>query len=86
MGLLYSKDNKNNTLNINACSGGIYKTYEESWFNSFNLKSCMAENLFKPNESTIILQMILCGKDEVIAELIDKEDLDKHLEREKWED
>lgn len=80
MGLLYS-----NTLKINACSGGIYKTYKESWFNRFNLKSMMANGLFQSNKSTIILQMVICGENEVIAELIKKEDFDKYFEEEKWE-
>lgn len=86
MGLLYSHYESNNTLKINACSGGIYKTYKESWFTRFGLKSCMARSLFEPNESTIILQMVICGEDEVIAELIYKEDFDKYFEEEKQED
>lgn len=81
MGLLYS--NTSNTLKINACSGGIYKTYKESWFNRFHLKSAMANGLFQSNKSTIILQMVICGENEVIAELIEKEDFDKYFEEEK---
>jgi hypothetical protein len=34
------------SVNINACSGGIYKTYIESWFERFNLSSKRAEQLF----------------------------------------
>lgn len=83
MGLLYSNYNTNNTLKINACSGGIYKTYKESWFDRFNLKSTMANGLFQSNKSTIILQMVICGENEVIAELIKKEDFDKYFEEEK---
>ena len=83
MGLLYSNYETNNTLNINACSDGIYKTYKESWFKRFHLESLMAKGLFQPNESTIILQMVICGENEVIAELIKKEDFDKYFEKEK---
>lgn len=78
-----------NELNISACSGGIYKTYPESWFKRFHLKSELAEILFESpheknihttnkNECYIILQMVLCGDMEVIAELIKKEDFEKY--------
>lgn len=112
MGLLYSnyecKPITNNTLKINACSGGIYKTYKESWFKRFHLKSETAEKLFKPygneekiskdtieqyswggsytkehKEPVIILQMVICGDMEVIAELITEKDFNKYFEEEK---
>lgn len=34
-------------LKINACSGGIYKTYKESWFKRFHLTSDLAKTLFR---------------------------------------
>lgn len=83
MGLLYSNYETNNTLKINACSGGIYKTYKESWFKRFHLESSLAKALFRSDESTIILQMVICGENEVMAELIRKEDFDKYFEEEK---
>ena len=83
MGLLYSNYEVNNQVKINACSGGIYKTYKESWFARFSLNSWMAKSLFEPNNSTVILQMVLCEKDEVMAELIKKEDFDKYFKEEK---
>lgn len=83
MGLLYSNYEVNNQVKINACSGGIYKTYKESWFDRFSLNSWMAKSLFEPNNSTVILQMVLCEKDEVMAELIKKEDFDKYFKEEK---
>lgn len=102
MGLLYSNCEcnpvTNNTLKINACSGGIYKTYKESWFIRFHLKSDLAEKLFKPydneiktsgyctkehKEPVIVLQMIICGDMEVIAEIIREKDFDKYFEIEK---
>jgi hypothetical protein len=43
----YSGGNSSANVKINACSGGIYKTYPESWFNRFHLKSALAETLFK---------------------------------------
>lgn len=86
-------------LKINACSGGIYKTYKESWFKRFHLKSQIADELFNncsiqkvrtgefyryddpktESKEVIILQMIICGDMEVIAELIKKEDFDKYF-------
>lgn len=36
-----------NKLNINACSGGIYKTYKESWFTNFDLDSPLSDILLR---------------------------------------
>lgn len=82
----------NNTLKISACSGGIYKTYPQSWFKRFHLNSEFSKALFKSphernkyendkdvNEDYIILQMVICGDMEVIAELITKQDFEKNL-------
>ena len=102
MGLLYTNYNStnNNTLKINACSGGIYKTYKESWFLRFNLKSNLADILFRKEgiyyssiedrydirkynrnepKEVLLLQMIICGDMEVIAEVILKEDFENNL-------
>lgn len=79
-------------LKINACSGGIYKTYKESWFCYLSLSgSAMKtmgkiylyeEDKNKYYKDVIILQMILTGKEDyVIAELIKKEDFNKYFER-----
>lgn len=78
-------------LKINACSGGIYKTYKESWFSYLHLKSEAMNTMFrnykyKSDENVyyrdvIILQMILTSKEDyVIAELIKKEDFKKYFE------
>ena len=103
----YQGGDINNTLKINACSGGIYKTYKESWFKKFHLDSQLANELFNHNSymkittgefytkfgsidyeqpehktvEVVILQMIICGDMEVIAELIKKEDFDKYFEK-----
>jgi hypothetical protein len=103
----YRAGDVTNTLKINACSGGIYKTYKESWFKRFHLKSELANELFtnyayqnvetgeyysdrwgdndynrpqKNREQIIILQMIICGDMEVIAELIKKADFDRYFD------
>lgn len=39
-----------NTLKINACSGGIYKTYKESWFVYFDLGSTLSKVLFRKDD------------------------------------
>ena len=90
-----------NTLKINACSGGIYKTYRESWFKRFNLDSVLADKLFRKEKifysafknnyyeskdycdckEVVVLQMIICGDMEVIAEIITREDFDKYFEK-----
>ena len=96
-------------LKINACSGGIYKTYKESWFINFSLNSTLANKILRKEEcyyrpgygystdkynlvesynkglekvkEVEILQMIICGDKEVIAEVIFKEDFEKYFER-----
>ena len=45
-----------NNLNINACSGGIYKTYPESWFQRFHLQSKVAERLLQEKPQMDIIQ------------------------------
>lgn len=111
----YSTGDVTNTLKINACSGGIYKTYRESWFLRFNLKSTLADTLFRKEkcfynkrtdryntskwdleingyndeeniQEVVILQMIICGDMEVIAEIILKKDFDKYLNNKKIEE
>ena len=100
-------DTGDTNLKINACSGGIYKTYKESWFIKFSLDSGLANKLLgkecyyrtgygystgkyelveKGNSGlekinkVEILQMVICGEKEVIAELILKKDFEKYFE------
>lgn len=79
-------------LKINACSGGIYKTYKESWLDYLKLQGSAMETMFghykyESDENiyyrdVIILQIILTSKEDyVIAELIKKEDFEKYFER-----
>ena len=99
----------NTNLKINACSGGIYKTYKESWFINFHLDSPLSNKIlrkegcyYRPGygystdkyslaesgnrglekvKEVEILQMIICGDKEVIAEVILKEDFEKYFDR-----
>jgi len=85
----YSKSISNNNLNINAINGTILKNYKDSFFLRFHLKSKVGETLLnkKPTlkqESypykdidVVVIQMMMCGDMDVIAELILKEDFDK---------
>lgn len=78
---MFNTCNKISTnLKINACSGGIYKTYKESWFERFYLDSARAATLFSKNnnEHTIVLQMVICGEKAVMAELITEKDFEKY--------
>lgn len=96
----YKGGDVTNTLKINACSGGIYKTYPESWFKCFHLQSPITDILFKKEnvyydvikdkyydkhfsdvEEILILQMVICGDMEVIAELILKKDFERYCNK-----
>lgn len=77
-------------LKINACSGGIYKTYKESWFSYLRLdgeamRTMTKKYKYKSDENvyyqdTIILQMILTSNENyVIAELIKEKDFEKYF-------
>lgn len=96
-----TKNVYNDTLKINACSGGIYKTFRESWFKRFHLNSRLMEKLsnfskvrynarsddyiiptdrdYENAKPIVVLQMVICGDMEVIAEIIYKEDFDKYF-------
>ena len=93
---MFNNYNEGDTnIKINACSGGIYKTYKESWFEYLYLNGNKAEILFKDYDdmyrysqkikeykNVVVLQMILTAdKDYVIAELIKQEDFEKYFER-----
>ena len=108
---MFNNYNEGDTnLKINTCSGGIYKTYKESWFINFYLNSTLADKIFRKEgcyyrprygystnkyslaesgnrglekvKEVEILQMIICGDKEVIAEVILKEDFEKYFEGE----
>lgn len=80
-------------IKINACSGGIYKTYKESWFEYLMLDGAKADILFNNYESIsdyryesqkyqnfVVLQMILTANENyVIAELIKQKDFEKYF-------
>lgn len=80
------------STHVNAVTGQIVKTYKESWFKRFHLKSSMAEELLKEKPKlklnkdsynlteVVVVQMVVCGDMEVLAELIKKEDYERVME------
>lgn len=80
-------------LKINAVTGAILKNHPKSWFERFNLKSDRAKQLFNegghkcyvdysrlPDNDIVILQMVICGDMEVIAELVYKKDYEVKID------
>jgi len=58
---------------VNAVSGNIIKTYKESYFQRFHLKSRLSDDLLKEGSSNVVIQLMVCGDMEVIAEIMPKE-------------
>ena len=84
-------------VNINAVSGTIIKNYKDSFILRFHMKSEMAELVFDRNprlkkemysreyKPIVVLQVMLCGEQELLAEVMWKEDFDKMFELPKGE-
>ena len=75
-------------LSINAVSGILTKTYTDSFFLRFHIRSQLSDELFNVNpkyrakgtyvdKDIIILQTMLCAENQLIAEVIYKEDFNK---------
>ena len=76
----------NTSVKINAVTGAILKNHPKSWFERFHLKSSRAEKLLTPGgyefdcyrekvlhekyKGITVLQMVVCGDMEVMAELV----------------
>lgn len=86
----YSVANKNIvSTHINAVNGNIGKTYKESFFLRFHLKSKRAEELLCDNPKyyykaysscdVVVIQMVVCGDMEVLCEVIRKEDYNEYF-------
>lgn len=82
------------TVDINAVSGTIVKNYKDSFILRFHAKSSMADMLldkkprlqvgnYRDNEykPAVVLQVMLCGEQELLAEVMWKEDFDKMYEQ-----
>lgn len=82
------------TVSINAVSGTIVKNYKDSFILRFHMKSEMADLLlakspklkmgdYRNAEYTpvVVLQVMLCGEQQFLAEVMWKEDFDKMYEQ-----
>lgn len=78
------------TVNINAVSGTIVKNYKDSFILRFHMNSEMADTILDINprlrvgayrdnkyKPIVVLQVMLCGEQELLAEVMWKEDFDK---------
>ena len=84
------------SIKINAVSGTIVKNYKDSFILRFHMKSTMAEKILDKepkllrsdgyrdnrNYPVVVLQVMLCGNEELLAEVMWKEDFDKMFESE----
>lgn len=87
----YSVDNSQ-SIKINAVSGTIVKNYKESFILRFHMKSPLADKLLDvspelkvPNtrstyKPVVVLQVMLCGEQELLAEVMWKSDFDELFE------
>lgn len=87
----YIVDNSQ-SIKINAISGTIVKNYKDSFILRFHMKSPLADKLLDatselkiPNTSctykpAVVLQVMLCGEQELLAEVMWKSDFDKLFE------
>lgn len=94
MGLLYSHYEANPTTNVkvNAVTGTLTKTFRKSFFKRFHMNSRMADYIFDEDKPSlkgpeyssapeiVVLQVMLCGDNEFLAELIYKEDYEEMFE------
>ena len=76
----------NQSISINAVTGAILKNHPKSWFERFHLQSQRAKELLVegghkyyvdawkhehlPEKDITVLQMVICGDMEVMAELV----------------
>lgn len=96
---MFNNYNIPQTVNINTVSGTIVKNYKDSFILRFHIKSTLADQLFdkKPKikegdyrdaeyKPVVVLQVMLCGEQELLAEVMWKEDFDKMYEPQESED
>ena len=89
----YHAGNHINNIKINAVTGAILKNHPKSWFERFHLKSQLAKELLKEGGCTFspyhdkadkvgitVLQMVICGDMEVMAELVYTKDYEQSFE------
>lgn len=81
----YNIDNSQ-SIKINAVSGTILKNYKDSFIIRFHMKSEYAKHIFdvepylkinNREKSIVVLQVMLCGDQELLAEIMWKDDFNK---------
>lgn len=87
---MFNSYSSNNSVEINAITGTIVKNYKDSFFKKFDLDSVFADRVFDTNSPhisnygnnrpVVVLQMMMCGENKVIAELMWEQDFDKLYE------
>jgi len=78
--------NTNVSTHVNAVSGNIVKTYKESYFKRLYLNSEYADRVLSGDTDCIVIQMIICGDMEVIAEIINRKLYDNLFKEEAEEE
>ena len=91
----YHAGNNTQNVQINAVTGAILKNHPKSWFERFHLQSNRAKALFQegghkaytrygdtrdPENDITILQMVICGDMEVMAELVYTKDYEMKVD------
>lgn len=83
--MLDSYSSSNNSIKINAVSGTLTKNYKDSFIVRFHMNSKMAEQILSYNpyiykkgleKPVVVLQVMLCADNELIAEVMWKSDFD----------
>lgn len=87
----------NTNIKINAVTGAILKNHPKSWFERFHLTSDRAKALLaegghkayryynkdrNPERDITVLQMVICGDMEVMAELVYTQDYEMKIDNE----
>lgn len=88
----YHAGNTTQNIKINAVTGAILKNHPKSWFERFHLTSPRAKELFQEGGHKFgkysdkaekigitILQMVLCGDMDVMAELVYTKDYEMSM-------
>ena len=71
------------SIKVNSVSGTLAKTLKDSFFVRFHMNSHYAEKIFNDfypninNTPIVVLQVMICGDKEFLAEVITKENYEK---------
>lgn len=83
---MFNSYSSNNSIKINAVSGTIVKNYRKSFILRFKMGSLMADHILSENPfiennyikiPIVVLQVMLCGDKELLAEIMWKDNFDE---------